>query len=46
VREVTIASTLQRILLDLSEVADDVVYVPGAAAGVTALVGEMTLSGV
>jgi PmbA protein len=46
VREVTVASTLQRMLLDLTEVADDLVYLPGAAAGVTVLVGEMTLSGV
>ena len=46
VREVTIASTLQRMLLDVTEVADDLTYLPGAAAGVTMLVGEMTLSGV
>ena len=46
VREVTIASTLQRILLDITEVGADITYLPGAAAGVTLLVGEMTLSGV
>jgi PmbA protein len=46
VREVTIASTLQRMLLDVTEVADDLTYLPGAAAGVTMLVGDMTLSGV
>jgi PmbA protein len=46
VREVTIASTLQRMLLDVTEIADDLTYLPGAAAGVTVLVGDMTLSGV
>ena len=46
VREVTIASTLQRMLLDVAEVGDDLTFLPGAAAGVTVLVGEMTLSGV
>lgn len=46
VREVTIASTLQRMLLDVTEIADDLTYLPGAAAGVTMLVGDMTLSGV
>ena len=46
VREVTIASTLQRMLLDVVEIGSDLVYLPGAAAGVTLFVGEMTLSGV
>jgi PmbA protein len=45
VREVTIASTLQRMLLDVAEVASDLTYLPGAAAGVTLLISEMTLSG-
>ena len=45
VREITIASTLQRMLLDLVEIADDLTFLPGAAAGVTVLLGEMTLSG-
>jgi PmbA protein len=45
VREVTIASTLQRILLDVAEVGSDLTFLPGSAAGVTVLVGEMTLSG-
>jgi PmbA protein len=45
VREVTIASTLQRILLDVVEVGDDLVFLPGSIAGMTVLVGEMTLSG-
>jgi PmbA protein len=46
VREVTIASTLQRMLLDIAEIGSDLTYLPGAATGVTLLVGEMTLSGV
>ena len=46
VREVTIASTLQRMLLDVAEIGADLTFLPGAAAGVTMLVGEMTLSGV
>jgi PmbA protein len=45
VHEVTIASTLPRMLLDLAEVADDLVFLPGSAAGVTVLVAEMTMSG-
>jgi PmbA protein len=46
VREVTIASTLQRMLLDVVEVASDLTFLPGAAAGVTVLISEMSLSGV
>jgi PmbA protein len=45
VREVTIASTLPRILLDVVEVGSDLTWLPGGAAGVTLLIGEMTLSG-
>jgi PmbA protein len=44
VREVTVASTLQRILLDL-EAASDLTWLPGGAAGMTVLVAEMTMSG-
>lgn len=46
VREVTIASTLGRMLLAVREVASDLTWLPGPAAGVTLLVEEMTLSGV
>jgi len=46
VREVTIASTVPRMLLDVLEVGSDLTWLPGAAAGVTLLVGEMALSGV
>lgn len=45
VREVTIASTLPRMLLDILEVGSDLTWLPGGAAGVTLLVGEMTVSG-
>jgi hypothetical protein len=34
------------MLLDVIEIGSDLVYLPGAATGVTLLVGEMTLSGV
>jgi PmbA protein len=45
VREVTIASTLQRMLLDIVEVGADLTFLPGAVAGMTLLLGEMTVSG-
>lgn len=45
VREVTIASTLPRMLLDLAEVGADVHWLPGGAAGVTLLVADMALAG-
>jgi PmbA protein len=45
VREVTVASTLQRMLLDVVDVGSDLTFLPGAVAGMTVLVGEMTLSG-
>lgn len=45
VREITIASTLQRILQDLVSIGRDVTWLPGGAAGVTVLLGEMTMSG-
>lgn len=45
VREVTVASTLQRMLLDLAEVGADRRWLPGSAAGATVLIGEMQVSG-
>ncbi|MCU1430598.1 MAG: putative Zn-dependent protease-like protein [Actinomycetia bacterium] len=45
VREVTIASTLQRMLLDVVEVGSDLTFLPGSTAGVTLLINEMTMSG-
>jgi PmbA protein len=44
VREVTVASTLQRMLLDL-EIGNDLQWLAGGAAGITILVPEMTMSG-
>jgi PmbA protein len=45
VREVTIASTLQRMLLDVADVGADLTFLPGAVAGMTLLLREMTISG-
>lgn len=45
VREVTIASTLQRILHDITAVGADLTWLPGGAAGMTLLVGDMSVSG-
>jgi PmbA protein len=45
VREVTIASTLQRMLLDIADIGNDLTFLPGAIAGMTLMIREMTLSG-
>lgn len=45
VREITIASTLQRILLDVSEIGSDLTFLPGSVAGQTVLVADMAVSG-
>lgn len=45
VREFTIASTLQRMLLDLVEFGNDLDHLPMRAVGVTAVVGDVTMSG-
>lgn len=45
VKEVTIASTIQRMLLDLAAVADDVDWLPMRAAGVTIAISDVTMSG-
>ncbi len=45
VREVTVASTLQRMLQSLLHIGSDVEWLPGVAAGVTLAVGDMQLSG-
>jgi PmbA protein len=44
VREVTVASTFQRMLLDL-EVGNDLQWLAGGAAAITILVPEMAMSG-
>lgn len=45
VREITIASTIQRMLKDVVAVGRDLEWLPGAAAGVTLAIGEMSMSG-
>ncbi|MGI8778431.1 MAG: TldD/PmbA family protein [Acidimicrobiales bacterium] len=45
VREATVASTLQRMLHDVTAVGADLEWLPGSAAGVTLVVGDMSLSG-
>jgi len=45
VREITIASTLQRILLDVGDIGSDLTWLPGGGAGMTLLVTDMTMSG-
>jgi len=44
-REATIASTLQRMLLDVGEVGADHEWLPGGPAGVTLVVHEVSLGG-
>jgi PmbA protein len=45
VREATVASTLQRMLHDVSAVGGDLEWLPGGAAGLTLVVGDLSLSG-
>jgi PmbA protein len=45
VREVTIASTIQRMLLNVICVGSDLEWMPGIAAGVTLAIGDMSMSG-
>jgi PmbA protein len=45
VREVTVASTLQRMLQSVLHVGADVEWLPGIAAGQTLAIGDMQLSG-
>lgn len=45
VREATMASTLQRMLRDVVMVGADVEWLPGSAAGVTLVLGDVTISG-
>ena len=46
VREITVASTLQRMLQSLVAVGADVEWLPGIAAGQTLAVGDMQISGI
>jgi PmbA protein len=45
VREATIASTLQRMLKDVAAIGSDLEWLPGGAAGVTVVIGDVSLSG-
>jgi PmbA protein len=45
VRELTIASTLQRMLLDVVEVGNDVDWLPMRAAGVSLVIRDVMMSG-
>ncbi len=45
VREFTIASTLQKMLLEIAEVGADVEWLPMSAAGVSLVIPDMTVSG-
>ena len=44
-REFTIASTLQRMLLDIAEVGADLEWLPMRATGVSLVIHDVTLSG-
>ena len=45
VREFTIASTLQKMLLDVAEVGADIDWLPMSAAGMSLVIHDMTMSG-
>lgn len=45
IREFTVASTLQRMLLDVVAVGNDLTWLPMSAAGVTLVVADVTVSG-
>jgi PmbA protein len=45
VREVTIASTIQRMLKDVQEVGSDLEWMPMSAAGVSLVIADVTMSG-
>jgi PmbA protein len=44
-REFTIASTLQRLLLDVRAVGADLTWLPMSAAGLTLVIGDVAVSG-
>lgn len=45
-REITVASTLQRMLLDVVAVGDDLEWLPGSAAGLSLAIEGIAVSGV
>ena len=44
IREVTIASTVQRLLQDVTGIGDDLQWLPMSSAGVSLVVGDVTMS--
>ncbi len=46
IREVTIASTLQRLLADIAAIGGDVARLPMTAAGVSIVIDDVTMSGI
>jgi PmbA protein len=45
IREFTIASNLQKMLMDIQHIGNDIDWLPGSSAGVTLAIGEMSLGG-
>ena len=45
VREITIASTIQRMLQHVLAIGNDVEWLPSAAAGLTLAIGDVAMSG-
>jgi PmbA protein len=45
IREFTIASTIQRMLMDILAIGNDIEWLPGGSAGVTLAIDGMSLSG-
>jgi PmbA protein len=44
-REFTIASTIQRLLLDIAALGDDLTWLPMSAAGITLVIDDVSISG-
>jgi PmbA protein len=44
-REFTIASTIQRLLLDIAALGDDLTWLPMSAAGLTVVIDDVAISG-
>jgi PmbA protein len=45
IREATISSTMQRMLMDISLIGSDLNWLPGVATGQTVAISSMTMSG-
>ena len=45
IREITIASTLQKMLSDIAAIGNDVDWLPMSAAGVSVVIDDVTMSG-